>query len=82
MKKCSEKDVLANFTGKYPSRSAISIKLLSKFIEITIRLWYSPVNLPHIFRTLFWRAAFDQFSLSTWLNKTGYYPVSIFMNIN
>ena len=41
------------FTGKHPCRSAISIKLLCNFIEITLRHGYSPVNLQHIFRTPF-----------------------------
>ena len=41
------------FKGKHPCRSAISIKLLCNFIEIT--LWHrcSPVNLLLIFRTSF-----------------------------
>ena len=41
------------FTGEHPCRSMISVNLLCNFIEIN--LWYgcSPVNLPHIFRTLF-----------------------------
>ena len=52
------KDVLkicGKFTGDYPYRSAISIKLLWNFIEITIRLGYSPVNLQHIFITPFYK---------------------------
>ena len=52
------KDVLkicGKFTGDYPYRSAISIKLLWNFIEITIRLGYSPVNLLHIFITPFYK---------------------------
>ena len=40
-------------TGDHPSWSAISLKLLCNFIEITLRHGYSPVNLLHIFRTLF-----------------------------
>ena len=50
------KDVLkicSRFTGEHPCRSAISIKLQSSFIEITPRHGCSPVNLLHIFRTLF-----------------------------
>ena len=45
--------ICSKFTGKHPWRSAISIKLQSNFIEIT--LWHecSPVNLLHIFRTPF-----------------------------
>ena len=49
-----EKGVLkiyCKFTGEHLCRDAISIKLQSNFIEIT--LWHesSPVNLLHIFRT-------------------------------
>ena len=40
-------------TGEHPCRSAISIKLQSNFIEITLRHWCSPVNLLYIFRTPF-----------------------------
>ena len=52
------KDILkicGKFTGDYPYRSAISIKLLWNFIEITIRLGYSPVNLLHISITPFYK---------------------------
>ena len=51
-----EKGVLKiciKFTGEHPCRSAISIKLQSNFIEITLRHGCSPVNLLHIFGTLF-----------------------------
>ena len=47
MKKCSK------FTGEYPCRSAISLKLKSKFIEMASRYGCSSVNLLHIFRTHF-----------------------------
>ena len=45
--------ICSKFTGEYPCRSVILIKLLLNFIEIV--LWYgcSPVNLLHIFRTPF-----------------------------
>ena len=43
----------SKFTGEHPCRSVISIKLQSNFIESSLRYWYSPVNLMHIFRTLF-----------------------------
>ena len=49
LKKCSR------FTGEHPCRSAISIKLQSNFIEITLRYGCSPVNLLHIFRTPFYK---------------------------
>ena len=47
--------ICSKFTGEHPSRSVISIKLLCSFIEIT--LWHvcSPVNLLHIFWTLFYK---------------------------
>ena len=45
--------IFSKFTGEHPCKSAVSIKLLSNFIEI--ELWHgcSPVNLLHIFRTYF-----------------------------
>ena len=45
--------ICSKFTGEHPCRSVISIKLQSKFIEITIRHGCSPVNLLHIFRAAF-----------------------------
>ena len=45
--------VCRKFTGKHPCRNMISVKLLWNFIEIVLRLECSPVNLLHIFRTLF-----------------------------
>ena len=41
--------ICSKFTGEHPCRSAISIKLLCNFIEITLRRGCSPVNLLHIF---------------------------------
>ena len=41
------------FTGEYPCRSAISIKLLCNFSEIALQHGCSPVNLLHIFRIPF-----------------------------
>ena len=45
--------ICSKFAGEHSCRSAISIKLLCSFIEITLRHGCSPVNLLHIFRTLF-----------------------------
>ena len=45
--------ICSKFTGQHSCRSAISIKLLCNFIEITFRHGCSPVNLLHIFRTPF-----------------------------
>ena len=53
--------ICSKFTGEHPYRSAISIKLLCNFIDITLRRGCSPVNLLHIFRTPFPKKT------STWL---------------
>ena len=45
--------ICSKFTGEHPYQSAISIKLQSNFIEITLRHGCSPVNLLHIFRAPF-----------------------------
>ena len=46
-------ETCSKFTEEYPCRSAISIKLLCSFIEISLRHGCSPVNLLHNFRTPF-----------------------------
>ena len=43
----------STFTGEYPCRNVISIRLLIKFIEITFWHRFSPANLLYIFRTSF-----------------------------
>ena len=45
--------ICSKFTGEHLCWSGISIKLLCNFIEIVLRYGCSPVNLLHIFRTLF-----------------------------
>ena len=45
--------ICSKFTGEHPCRSAMSIKLQSKLIEITLGHGCSPKNLQHIFKTLF-----------------------------
>ena len=45
--------ICSKFTGEHPSRSVISIKFQSNFIEITLRQGCSPVNVLHIFRAHF-----------------------------
>ena len=47
--------ICCKVSGEHPRRSGISIKLLCKaiLIEITLRRGCFPVNLLHIFRTLF-----------------------------
>ena len=50
--------ICSKFTGEHPCRSAISIKLLFNFIEISLRHECFPINLLHIFRTHFSRNSF------------------------
>ena len=45
--------ICSKFTREHPCRSAISIKMQSNFVEITLQHGCSPVNLLHIFRTTF-----------------------------
>ena len=45
--------ICSRFTGEHPRRSVISIKLLCKFIKITLQHGCSPVNLLHVLRTSF-----------------------------
>ena len=45
--------ICIKFTGEHPCQSAISIKLYSNFIEITLCNWCSPITLLHIFRIPF-----------------------------
>ena len=47
--------ICSKFTGEQPCRSVITINFQSNFIEITLWHGCSPVNLLHIFRTLFSR---------------------------
>ena len=46
-------EICSKFTGEHPCRSAISIKMLWIFIEITLRHVCYTINLLHIFRTPF-----------------------------
>ena len=50
--------IYSKFKGKHPCWSAISTKLQSNFIEITLRHGCSIVNLLHIFKTLFYKNTF------------------------
>ena len=52
--------ICSKFTGEHPCRSAISIKLFSKFIEITLRHEYFSLNLLHIFRVPFLRSPLEE----------------------
>ena len=60
LKTCSK------FAGEHQCQSAILIKLLCNFIEITLRHGCSPVNLLHIFRTPFLKNTYK------WLLQTFY----------
>ena len=60
---CWEKVFWKYATGEYPCRSAISIKLQSNFIKITLRHECSHVNLLHIFRTLFSKNTYGELLL-------------------
>ena len=51
--------ICSKFTREHPCRSAISIKLLCNFIEITIQHGCSPANLLHIFRKPFLKTPLD-----------------------
>ena len=53
------------FTGEFPYRCVISIKLLCNFIEIALRYGCYPVNLLHIFRTSFYKNTSGRLLLST-----------------
>ena len=51
--------ICSKFTGEHPCLSATSINLQSNFIEITLRHGCSPVNLLHIFRTVFLKNTYE-----------------------
>ena len=84
--------ICSKFTGEHPCRSAISIKLQSNFIEITLRHGCSPVNLLHISRTpflkntsgrllLFWTAcsnSLHKLFISDGKNKTSSIKLKVF----
>ena len=46
-------EICSKLTGEHSCRTAVSTKLQSNFIEIALRHGCSPVNLLHVFRTLF-----------------------------
>ena len=51
--------ICSKFTGEHPCQSAISMRLRSNWIEITLRNVCSPVYLLHIFRTPFLKNTCD-----------------------
>ena len=59
--------ICIKFTGEHPCRSLISIKLLCNFIEIALQHGCSPVNLLHIFRTIFQMAWFCSFKFTYYI---------------
>ena len=50
--------ICSKFTRDHPCRSVISIKMLCNFLENTLWHGWSPVNLLHIFKTLFYNNTF------------------------
>ena len=68
--------ICSKFTGEHPCRIAISIKLQSNFFEIALRHGCSPVNLLHIFRTLFPKNTSERLLLYIFLCKN-----NLFVNI-
>ena len=64
------------FTGEHPCRSAISKKLPSNVIEIT--LWYgcSPVDLLHNFRTSFYKNTYGELLLNQTSQKSKYKTIN------
>ena len=71
--------ICSKSTGERPCRSLISIKLLCNFIEITLRHGFSPVNLLHIFKTLFPKNSFGGLLL-TWDFRFSYNGPLFFHN--
>ena len=70
--------ICSKFTGEHPCRSAISVKLQSNFIEITLRHGCSPLNLLYIFRTPFTKNTFWRLLLKKYLEQTKRFdPLSI-----
>ena len=57
--------ICSKCTGDHPCRRVISMNLQSNFIEITLRHGCSPVNLLHIFRTLFTKSTSERKLLAT-----------------
>ena len=68
--------ICSKFTGEYPFRSAISIKLQNNFVEISLRHGCSPVNLLHIFRVTSPR------NTSGWLLTSGKHSINSKLRIS
>ena len=72
--------IWSKFTRECPCRSAISIKLLCKFIKITLPHGCSPVNLMHIFRTPFLGTPLDGcFFFGKLVIHAGSYPSQLYV---
>ena len=69
--------ICSKFTREHPCRSAISIKLQSNFIEITLRHGCSPVNLMHVFRINFLKNTSGQLLLHIEVNDTRFQKSNI-----
>ena len=71
--------ICSKFTGEYPFRSVISIKLLGNFIEIALQHGCFSVNLLHIFRTHFLKKSSWRLLLDIFLIREG---ISLSVNFN
>ena len=58
--------ICCKFTIEDPCQSVISIKMLCKFIEITLKHGCYPVNLLHIYRTLFPKNTCERMLWQSW----------------
>ena len=72
--------ICSKFTREHQSRSAISMKLLCNFIEITLRHGCSPLDLMHIFRTLFYKSSSSGLFLAFVPNARKYVKRRIWTN--
>ena len=66
--------ICSKFTGEHTCRSVILIKLQSNFIEISLRHGCFPVNLLHLFRTLFSRNTSEWLFLKRLVPTVDTYP--------
>ena len=72
--------IFSKFTGEQPCRSAISIKVLCTYIDITLRHRCSSVNLLHIFGTRFPKNTSGRllpYNYWGFCQVWGYFPVAL-----
>ena len=73
--------ICRKFTGEHPCQSAISIKLQSKFFQITLQQGNSSVNVLYIFRTPFYRTPLDDcfcYGHSFWKKSLEFLGLSVY----